>query len=274
MAHEGSMPPPHVLRPSASDSRLGKSNSGRSLRSSGQMVAQTCLPGGGRSQGAVVPHPHYHNQSRGELAMARAGYQASRHGWYDPRGKAENTRLSCADRLPDGSAIPGSWTWMINKAHNHIGAGVTGILDGTDVCGTMVSGDAPDWFIGVRTMDGPFNCKAVPVRRCPKNYIEGKTLRVQARTYKQGDCLDVTDRIEDCSRLPTPERRRPRISEPHWKQDFKCYQVNGRAASRPATLVGGGCVIPATSTHASNMVMRDRFDPGSAAQAGKRHCDG
>jgi hypothetical protein len=50
----------------------------------------------------------------------------------------------------------------------------------------------------LRTVDGPFNCKAVPVRRCPNNFIEGKTLRVRARSYEQGDCLDIIDRLQVC----------------------------------------------------------------------------
>jgi len=269
MVHGTQLPPPHVLRQTASDSRLGKASSGRSLRSSGQMLTQLQLPGGGRTQGAVLPHPHYQNQSSSELALARSGYDASRHGWHDPRGMAENSRLASIDRLPDGSAIPGSWVWTMNKARNHIGAGINGILGSNDVSSTMVSGDAPDWFIGLRTVDGPFNCKAVPVRRCPNNFIEGKTLRVRARSYEQGDCLDIIDRLQDSSRLPTPQGRRPRISEPAWKQEFKGIQRNGRAIGRPDTLIQGGCQIPAEPTYLNKMVTRERFDCGNTLSAGK-----
>jgi len=182
---------------------------------------------------------------------------------------AETQRLSSCDRLPGGTAVPGSWTWTMNKARNHIGAGMTGIIGPGDVCSTMVSGDTPDWFIGLRTQLGPFNCKAVPVRRCPRNYIEGKTLRVQARTFEQGDCLDVTDHLQDVSRAPTPERLRPRISEPLWRKEFKGDQVDGRAASRPATLEYGGCCIRASPTMRCSMITRERYDPGSPVAAGK-----
>jgi len=269
-------PPPHMLRQAASEGRLGTSGSGRSrgssLRSSGQVLTQLLLPGGGRTQGAV-PQLQYRNESSTELSLARAraGYDPKRHGWHDARGMAHTRSLASHERLPDGAAVPGSWAWTMTKARNHIGAGINGIMDSSDVCSTMVSGDSPLWFTGVRTVDGPFNCKAVPVRRCPKNYIDGKQLRVRARRYEQGDCLDITEYLQDTSRLPTPA---PRNSEPAWLKEFRGHQVNGRAASRPATLVGGGCAIPAERMYVSSGVTRERFDPGNARTAGKQHCDG
>jgi len=271
MPHGSELPAPHVLRQTASDGQLGAC-SGRTLRSSGQLLSQVQLPGGGRSHGAIVPHPYYRNQSSTDLAMARTGYDASKHGWYDPRGLSESHMLATHDRFPDGSAPPGSWTWTMNKARNHIGAGMNGIMDSSDVSSTMVSGDSPDWFIGLRTVPGPFNCKAVPVRRCPKNYIEGKTLRVRARSYEQGACLDITEHLQDRSRLPSPDGpRRPRISEPAWKQEFRGPQVDGRAASLPATLVHGGCQIPAQRTYRCQTVTRERFDCGSSRSAGRQN---
>jgi len=265
----GASPPPHVLRRTASDGRLGTSGSGKSLRSSGQLMTQLQLPGGGRTHGAIIPHPSYGSRSFPELALACTGYDPRRHGWYDPRGMAESTRLSSSERLPDGSAMRGTWTWTMNKARNHIGAGQNGII--TDTSSTMVSGDSPEWFTGIRTQLGPFNCKAVPVRRCPKNYIDGKTLRVQARTYEQGDCLDIIDHVQEGSRVQTPERRRPRKSEPHWRQEFKCPQTkDGRATSRPDTLEHGGCRFKAGPTVIPNTrVTRERFDCGSTVSAGK-----
>merc|ERR1719420_365719 len=137
----------------------------------------------------------------------------------------------------------------------------------------MVSGDTPEWFVGLRTVPGPFDCKAVPVRRCPKNYIDGKVLRVRAQTYEQGDCMDVTDRMQDTSRLPTPERR-PKLVEPEWRKDLKlaqAHQINGRAAGRPGMLTGGGtgCIVPARPIIAANMVTRERFEPGCPKAAGR-----
>lgn len=269
MARGTSLPPPQVLRQNGSEGRLGTAGSGRSLRSTGHLLAAIQLPGGGRTQGAVVPHSHYRSQSGAELSMARTSYDASKHGWYDPRGMTESRRLGSMERLSDGSAIPGSWTWTMHKARNHIGAGTNGTMDSSDVCSTMVSGDSPSWFLGLRTVDGPFNCAAVPVRRCPKNYIEGKVLRVRGRLYEQGDCLDITEHLQDNSRAPTPEGRRPRIVEPAWRQEFKGYQRDGRAASRPGTLVHGGCSIPAQKTYVNNVVQRERYDPGSAVAAGR-----
>lgn len=273
MAQGTFAPPPHVLRQTASESRLGSARSGRSLRSSGQLLTQLNLPGGGRTQGAVLPHPHYRNESSRELALARSGYNERRHGWHDPRGMAESRRLASMDRLPDGMAPPGSWTWTVNKARNHIGAGINGTMDSSDVSSTMVSADSPDWFVGLRTLDGPFNCKAVPVRRCPKNYIEGNVLRVRGRTYEQGECLDITEHLKEDNRELTPKPRRPRLEEPHWIKDFKGFQRDGRAASRPERLKGGGCYVPAEKIYVNELVQRERFDCGNASSAGRRLCE-
>jgi hypothetical protein len=269
------------MRRTSSEGRLGSASSKRSqlseqsrrssLRSSAHLVTQPHLTGGGRTQGAIIPSPPRYSESVHAMQEARADYRPSAHGWHVPQGLAESRRLATDIRLPDGAAIPGTWTWTLKKAKDHIGAGNCGIMAREDVSSTMVSADSPDWFCGLRTVAGPFNCNAVPVRRCPKNYIDGKQLRVRARTYEQGGCMDITEHLQDTSRVPTPSVR---VREPQWRKDFKGPQdAKGRATSRPATLVGGGCALPAQPLIRSSMVTRDRFEPGNAVQAGKKFCD-
>ena len=46
---------------------------------------------------------------------------------------------------------------------------------------------AEDWFVGVRTMEGPFHCEAVPVRRCPDvNLLRDGRLILTKKTFHQG----------------------------------------------------------------------------------------
>jgi len=278
-------------------------------------MAQLGLPGGGRTHGALIPHPHYRHDHAADLELAREGYDPRRHGWYDPRGLAETHRLSSQERFEDKDpthiqchlgvsqresnlvAGPASWTWMMNKARNHIGAGVDGIMDSTDVCSTMISGDTPTWMVGLRTVNGPFNCKSVPSRRCPKNWIDGDSQRllVRSRTYEQGPNMDITEHLSpsdvwhsarcrrsgrhhEAPQAPLDmtdlsghliEKRRPRITQPHWMAEFKGHQRDGRAASHPDTLLHGGCqMVPAKHYH-SNKVTREHYDPGSPVSAGK-----
>jgi len=234
-------------------------------------MTQPLLGGGGRTQGAVIISPH--GRSRGGLDLAPpTGYHPSVHGWHLPQGTAQSHHLATDKRLQDGAAIPDTWTWTIQKARDHIGAGNKGVLGRGDICSTMVSGDTPDWFVGLRTVDGPFSCKAVPVQRCPKHYIEGQKLCVRAQTYKQGDSLNITNHLEETSRLPSPFVSRDG-KEPHWRKDFRGYQVNGRAASKPSDLVGGSCQIRAGPSLSCKMITRERFDPGNSLRAGKKFCD-
>lgn len=273
------------LRKAASDGRLNTGSSKRSERSEsstytrsarsssftsgGTLLTQPLFAGGGRTQGAVIS-PHRRGQNG--LDVAQAAYHPSVHGWHLPEGAAQSQHLASEKRLHDGAAIPGTWTWMIHKARNHIGAGNKGVLGKGDLCSTMVSGDTPEWFVGLRTVHGPFSCNAVPVRRCPKNYIDGKKFSVRAQSYKQGDCLDITNQVEDTSRIPSPALSRCG-KEPHWKKDFCGYQVNGRAAQKPSDLVGGGCQIRAGPALSCKVVTHERFDPGNAVRAGKKFCD-
>merc|ERR1740138_669124 len=85
-------------------------------------------------------------------------YNHERHGWHDPRGQSETMRL----KHPPNE---GSWAWHMRKARDHVGYGDDGVVNWGDVQVTAVSGDGPDWFVGTRTVPGPFNTKYVPVRR-------------------------------------------------------------------------------------------------------------
>jgi hypothetical protein len=248
--------------------RSGRSNS---FRSTGGFIAQPLLAGGGRTQGAVIVSPHGRSNSGTDLVST--AYRPSVHGWHLPEGTTQSNFLATDMRLHDGAAIPGTWTWNIHKARNHIGAGNKGVIGKGDVCGTMVSGDTPGWFVGLRTVQGPFNCKAVPVWRCPRNYIEGQNLCVRAQRYEQGDHLDITAHLEETSRMPTPVISRGGGNEPHWRKDFKGYQRNGRAAEKPSDLVGGGCQIRAGPQISCKVITRERFDPGNAVRAGTKFCD-
>ena len=83
--------------------------------------------------------------------------------------------------------------WLMGKSKNHLGYGWTGRVN-RKVQVTAVSGDVPDWFIGLRTFEGPLNCKAVPVRRCPEvRFRPDGNMVVSRKTYHQGQFLDFSE---------------------------------------------------------------------------------
>lgn len=153
------------------------------------------LPGGGRTQGSRVL------RSAGSLD----DYDPSKHGWYHPLGQLERQRLADTNEQ-------GSWVWTMGKARDHIGYGTDGVVDGGDVQPTAVSADAPQWLIGTRTLAGPFSTKTVPVRRCPRIDIEGREMKVRARTYIQGEGLSAIEVLGDSSKPPTPAKVKPRLN--------------------------------------------------------------
>merc|ERR1719401_3386063 len=145
------------------------------------------LTAGGSTQGAKDVRPR----------TSAAEYDPAKHGWYHPHGQAEQVRL--VDQKQKGS-----WAWMMHKARDHNGYGEDGLVDARDIRITAVSGDTPDWFLGTRTLPGPLSTKKHPVRRCPFVQIEGKTVRIQAKTYAQGDGLSAVETTHDRQTPPTP----------------------------------------------------------------------
>mmetsp|Transcript_41785 Transcript_41785/g.120710 ORF Transcript_41785/g.120710 Transcript_41785/m.120710 type:complete len:307 (-) Transcript_41785:82-1002(-) len=202
------------LRSSSASSRLG-------------------LPGGGATQGPKVMRPHSNS----------AEYDPAKHGWYHPAGQAELARLR-------DQRQPGSWASVMFKARDHGGYGDDGLVDYRDVQVTAVSGDAPAWFTGTRTLPGPRSTKAVPVRRCPFVQIEGKNVKVQARTYKMGDAMCTLETFHDRSAPPTPV---PVIRAPrHDDMENKAKRCN---------LEFGGCQTRPVVLPSSNHVTHEAFQP-------------
>jgi hypothetical protein len=94
----------------------------------------------------------------------------------------------------------------MRKARDHVGYGDDGVVNWGDVQSTAVSGDNPDWFVGPRTQPGPFNTKYVPVRRCPVVKIQGKDMKIMAKSYEQGMCLDVVETLHPGPKPATPAK--------------------------------------------------------------------
>jgi len=158
------------LRPSSSSSQASAAGGG----------------GGGRLGGTAVIRP-----------QSSAEYDMSKHGWYHPYGQAEQLKLR-------EQSQPGSWGWTMLKARDHIGYGVDGIVDHRDSQVTAITRDAPDWFVGTRRVAGPLHTKSVPVERCPMVEVEGKEVKVRAKTYARGDGLCTLETLHDRSTPPTP----------------------------------------------------------------------
>lgn len=172
-------------------------------------------PGGGQTQGALNLRPATVDQ-----------FDVRKHSWHHPFGQAETIRLTKPDE-------PGSWAWQMRKARDHIGYGDDGIVDRGDVQITAVSGDTPDWFVGARTLPGPFSTKKYPVRRCPRKDIEGTEVKIRGKTYQQGPGLSSIETLHDTPKPPTPQVK-PRAELP--------AAVAGKMnKAQWSNLVHGGC---------------------------------
>jgi len=158
-----------------------------------------------------------------EGAVSYDNYSAAKHGWHDPHGQMEATRLNDPSQGR-------SWAWTMRKARNHIGYGDDGVVNWGDVQGTAVSGDNPNWFVGTRTVAGPFSTKSVPVRRCPWVNIDGKQMRVQAKSFTQGDHLDTVETLHDTHHVPKKPKK-PAAANP----------MEGINRAKMSSLVHGGC---------------------------------
>jgi len=148
---------------------------------------QRPLPAGGVTQGAQALRPH----------SSSAGFDVSKHGWHHPAAQAR--RLELAD-----PARPGCWAEAMRKAKDHTGYGERGLVDTRQIQITAVSGDAPGWFNGTRTLPGPRGTKKHPVRRCPLVQLEGKAFTVRARTFELGEGLSTSEHYHDRHTPPTP----------------------------------------------------------------------
>lgn len=155
-------------------------------------------------------------------AMGYSTYNPEKHGWHDPRGQMEHTRL-CDP--PQGR----SWAWDMRKSRNHIGYG-NGMIEWGDVQCTAVSGDGPDWFVGTKTNPGPFTTKTVPVRRCPHVHIEGKDMRIRGKTYDHPENLQIVETMHETNHPPDKPKRKA-------KHD-PMYTAN---RARGCSLIHGGC---------------------------------
>ncbi|CAE7025479.1 unnamed protein product [Symbiodinium natans] len=147
--------------------------------------------------------------------------------------------------------------WILNKAKNHIGYGFDGRVNPGEVQVSAVSGDTPDWFIGPRTFEGPFHCKAVPVRRCPDVHFrpDGKMLYT-VKTYHQGGFLDTSEvhQVVDTKGRPFGESTRiilpgscpPRSIQGHKEQTRATPPWLQKATanrSKVSHLAHGGCTV-------------------------------
>lgn len=144
------------------------------------------FPAGGLSQGVKILPPE------------DATFDATKHGWYHPRARSKQDYLREAEG-PDPRNR--SWAWDIRKSKDHIGYG-DGTIGYGDVQESAISGNTPDWFVGVRMCDGPYGVPRFPA--C--DIIDGK-LVMNGRQFKRSDNLSIVETIgeaDDVSRASTP----------------------------------------------------------------------
>jgi hypothetical protein len=184
-------------------------------------VAVERVPGGGRTQGARSMRPMT------EGSMSYAEFDPAKHGWHDPRGQMEQTRLCDPSQGR-------SWAWTMRKARDHTGYGIEGMPTHGDIQGTAVSGDGPDWFVGPKTVTGPFSTKTVPTRRCPVAQIDGQTMRLRGKTYEHPGNLQITETLHDGNKVPEKSRRaRPAHPMDAFNKAKHCSLIHGGCQTKP-----------------------------------------
>jgi len=237
----------------------------------GTGVQTIAAPGGGHTQGArhLRPHTQVHEfsatgdrpRSSSSQARYRTGahgfsyggdsrhYNREKHGWHDPRGQAEALRLA-------NPRETGSHAWHSRKARDHVGYGDDGVVNLGDIQVTATSGDGPTWFLGPKTVPGPFSTTQVPVRRCPQLSMtsDGKIV-IQAKTYKQGPNLDVIETLHDGPHPPTPRRMVDRPQ--NWQEKIKANHP-----ARRNNLKHGGCQTVQTHMPTSRHKTTETYDNG------------
>lgn len=192
-------------------------------------VAVERIAGGGRTQGARSMRP----STEGGLG----NYDPQLHGWHDPRGQAETMRLN------DPPAAR-SHAWTMRKARDHIGYGDDGMVNWGDIQTTAVSGDGPTWFVGARTVPGPFTTKTVPVKRCPFVHIEGQQMRTRGKTYEHGPNLSTVETLHPTNDVPAKPKRK--VAEDMWMFNRAKY----------CSLKHGGCQTKDNPYPLSNHVVK------------------
>jgi hypothetical protein len=136
-------------------------------------------------------------------------------------------------RLNDPSAGM-SHAWQMRKARNHIGYGDDGMVNWGDIQTTAVSGDGPDWFVGSRTVPGPFTTKTVPVRRHPFVHIDGKQMRIRGKVFEQGEHLDCIETLHETNKVPMkPERPPMKVMHPDANKAKYCHLMSGGCQTKP-----------------------------------------
>jgi len=208
-------------------------------------VAVERCPGGGRTQGARTMRPMT------EGAMAYGDYNPAHHGWHDPRGQMEQTRLA--------DCGPNSWAWTMRKARDHTGFGDDGMVSWGDVQGTAVSGDGPEWFVGTKTVIGPLSTKTVPVRRHPFVHIEGKNMRYRGKTYERGNHLTCHEEMHETNNAPILKRRQNRADDgPPDNIIAECSRaMEAPNKAKYCSLIHGGCQTKPNPYPLSRHVIRE-----------------
>lgn len=198
-------------------------------------TASQALAAGGTMHGAKQIH---------QMRPQTTGYDIAKHGWYHPAGQAELSRL--ADQKQHGS-----WAWMMHKAKDHNGYGEDGLVDVRDTQPTAVSGETPHWFVGTRTFPGPKATKKNPVMRCPYMQIEGKEVKVRAKTYTLGEGMSAIEHLHDRTTPPTP----PSYIRAARHDDYE------NKAIRENFFLRGGCNVRRFELPRTTHVTYDVFEP-------------
>ncbi|CAE8688856.1 unnamed protein product [Polarella glacialis] len=201
--------------------------------------SQSSLPGRYRDKSATLYRALPVRPTTGDAADK---YDVSKHGWYHPLGQQEQNCLADQHEV-------GSWAWTMHKARNHIGYGDDGRVDKADIQSTAVSGDAPAWLVGTRTLPGPFGTKKYPVRRAPYVKIDGKEVRIRAKTYAMGPGLSTIETTHDGPHPPEVVRAKRTPNPVREAQEFNKAKIHNFKHGGVQTLATNHITVFPRSSH-------------------------
>lgn len=127
------------------------------------------------------------------------GYDPSKHGWAHPeaRRKQEELRGNLGHPSQCTVAEP-SFRWNIEKARDHIG--YNGSMARGNIQSSANAINVPDWFVGVRMIQGPYGPK-FPAVDCE----DGKML-YNTRVWEKGPNLSIIEKRTRPYSAPTGNR--------------------------------------------------------------------
>lgn len=184
------------------------------------------LPGGGRTQGAKISHtprshtPRSHTPRSHTPRSHGEGYDPTKHSWYHAKGRENQERLR-QEQHGKHNSHQHSWGYDLRKSKDHIGY-ANGQTSRGSIQSSAVSREVPDWMVGVRMLDPPYDIPRFPAR----DVINGK-LELNTRVFERAPNFAV--------KVKRSTLERPRSAAAHPTSTVREKRMKWVGGERPRT---------------------------------------